>query len=258
MLKMKLMLEHGADFKTVKDGGLPPELEHFFLNNMVELEEMLASKPMTTVFRAIGSPTHFLPVSQIPDGDIQDAWNELKIHLNRHGIDLSASSPAVTPKELYRFTVEELFEHEMMDLDLPGWRCNFIYDEFHPDPEFEAISRAETLGMHAIFCTEPILEGHSFGNEQLQLNLYHSLSKESFLKIINRFKESFDDIILTSLSKTEARLEERSATVNGHYRARCVLAGERISYRGEWTATLSKDEMDMWLITGMEIRGIEF
>ena len=258
MLKMKLMLEHGAEFGGNKNPELPPELEHFFLNNMVELEETLASRPMTTVFRAIGSPTHFLPVSQIAEEDIQDAWNELRIHLNRYGVDLSACSPAVTPRELYRFTVEELFEHQMMALDLPGWRCNFIYDEFHPDPEFEAITRARVSGLYAIFSPDPIEDGNAFANDNLRLNLYHSLTKDSFVKIINRFKESFDDIILTTLSKPEAVVEDETATVKGSYRARCVLEGERIRYSGNWTVSLRKEETEMWIITGMEISGIEF
>ncbi|MEJ0104654.1 MAG: hypothetical protein WDO19_19750 [Bacteroidota bacterium] len=85
------------------------------------------------MYDKIGKPRHFKPVNEIADDEIGNAWAELKDHLNKFSINLGVCSPNISVRELYRFTTEELFEHEMDDMDLPGWTTNFTYDEFHPD-----------------------------------------------------------------------------------------------------------------------------
>jgi hypothetical protein len=119
-LKMKLMLERGGYFGGDENSELPPEIENQFLNHVMAFEKQFEERKTIKVFDKIGAPLHFKPVKEIPDNDIEEAWSELRHHMNEHGIDLDVCSPNISARELYRFTTEELFEHETDDMNLPG------------------------------------------------------------------------------------------------------------------------------------------
>lgn len=257
-LKMKLMLEHGATINE-KDpaGDIPPELENLFLKNVVEFEERLRKSETTTVYEHVERPTHFLPVASIPDEEIEDAWAKLQAWLNRYSIDLQFCAPSVTPRELYRFTTEELFGEEIMDMGMPGWNYNFIYDEFHPDPVYESTRAAEDM-IKAIFCKEPLDENFFHAGETVQLNLYKALSNETFRRIIARFKDSFDDIILASLRNLNAEVENNCSTVKGQYRVRCYLGSDKVIFSGKFSVRLDMDPSRIWILKDIQVVGIEF
>ncbi len=254
-LKMKLMLEHGAQFIDKGKTDIPPELENFFLQNVAAFEEQFSKQETTTVFEAVGKPIHFKPVEEIPEEDFADAWGELKAHLNKYGIDLSFRTYNVDERELYRFTVEELFKEEIILLNLPGWNYNFTYDEFHPDLEYEAIHAANEA-MRAIFRTSPLEHRHQFFENNLKLNSYQSLTRETFLRILNRFKESFDEIIYTSNTGVKGQIEENSARVTGKFRIKCVSGDLRIPFKGVWKVDLVLEDK-FWRVTGIEITGLD-
>src|SRR5688572_12535976 len=80
-LKMKLMLQHGAQIDTGVPSDLPPDIEHQFLSNVLEFEKQFAECKSITVFEKIGKPTQFRPPSEIPDARIKAAWFELLEYL---------------------------------------------------------------------------------------------------------------------------------------------------------------------------------
>jgi hypothetical protein len=121
-LKMKLMLESGAHFGNL-GAELPPEIENQFLQNIAEFEKQSATARKIKVFDKIKRPSQFLPINDIPDEMIDESWQKLADYINEHGVDLTVCSPNVSKRELYRFTVEELFEFEMDDLNIPGMVC---------------------------------------------------------------------------------------------------------------------------------------
>jgi hypothetical protein len=133
-LKMKLMLEHDAEFGNVKpDTELPPTVENEFLNYVMAFEKQAAERKTIKFFERIERPKHFKAANEIPDDEIDNAWNALDAYLNKYNIDLAVCSPIISKRELYRFTTEELFDYEMNDIFIPGGMTFFTYDEFYPD-----------------------------------------------------------------------------------------------------------------------------
>src|SRR5579885_1596753 len=116
-LKMKMMLERGAEFFQPEDAPeISSELENQFLKNILEFEKQFEQQKRVTVFDKVGKPAQFKPVNEIPDTEIDDAWEALQHYMLEHGVEISAQSPRVTTRELYRFTTEELFDHETEDI----------------------------------------------------------------------------------------------------------------------------------------------
>ncbi|HEX7847942.1 MAG TPA: hypothetical protein VF476_19220, partial [Chitinophagaceae bacterium] len=171
-LKMKLMLEHGAKFddSNSDENSLPPEVENEFLNNIMAFEKQFAEHKTIKVFDKIGRPEHFKPVAEIPEENIEQAWEELDNYMNERGINLDVCSSNITNRELYRFVIEELFVFEMDDIDMPGWTHNFIYDEFYPDPVYENTRAVENDLFGDIFCKEEMRWNLHYAKDGFSLN----------------------------------------------------------------------------------------
>ena len=82
-LKMKLMLEQGAQFGKIGNEELPANIENEFLNYIMAFEKQAVERKMIKVFDRIQRPSHFKPVNEIPDDEIENAWNELDVYLNQ-------------------------------------------------------------------------------------------------------------------------------------------------------------------------------
>ena len=258
-LKMKMMLERGAEFFDAgKENELPSEIENQFLRNIMEFEKQFDQHKVTTVYDKIGRPTQFKPANEIGDDEIEDAWNELLNYMQQHGVDLSASSPKVTARELYRFTVEELFEHETDDINIPGMISGFIYDEFYPDYEYDNTRYAIDDCISLILKKQPV-EILPFHGKKLTLNQHKDLTEESYKAIINRFKDSFDDIVLHNAKAESCTIEETTCTVKGHYAATGLIGADKLDWNGEWSVIFHFDDnIGYWEIVTVLIQNINF
>jgi len=190
-LKMKLMLEQGAQFGNMGTSDeCPAEIENQFLRNIIEFERQFAEQKTIKVFDKIGRPTHFRSVNDIPEGKIDEAWRQLDEYLNSYSIDLAVCSPNISNKELYRFTVEELFEYEMDDMDMPGMTHCFTYDEFHPDHEFDNTNVAVNDCIAPMLVKKPFEWMHHFRRDGLRLNDHFPLTEDEFKLLVNRFHDA--------------------------------------------------------------------
>ncbi|HEY6503672.1 MAG TPA: hypothetical protein VIZ28_06860 [Chitinophagaceae bacterium] len=258
-LKMKLMLEHGAQFGSNENNELPTELENEFLNKVAAFEKQFEAHKTVKVFDKIGRPEHFKPVNDIPDNEINKAWDELRDHLNKYDIDLDVCSSNITVRELYRFTTEELFDHETDDMDLPGWTTNFIYDEFHPDPIYDNTKTATDHCIKYILQKEPLEWIHNFREENLRLNGLFPLLINEFRDIVNRFKMAYDDLEITELSVINCTVKNKSSAVTGTYSVTASIDTNNHMLSGGWKVALEQiEEAGYWHITEVEIEGISF
>jgi hypothetical protein len=260
-LKMKLMLENGATFRTVEAGEqeLPPEVENEFLNNIIEFEKQWENPSYIKLFDKIGKPTHFVAASEIPEEEIINAWEKLSEHLNDCGITLDACSPNVSARELYRFTMEELFEVEMEDISIPGMIHGFIYDEFHPDPYYENTRIAVQYCMFPILQKESIQWLNHFHREEIRLNQYESLTGEELKRVVNHFKNAFDELEIKELAESDCIIEQATCIVKGNYEVNGKTGNEICCLKGFWKVVLAQDlESTEWYITDVDIEGINF
>lgn len=259
-LKMKLMLEQGAKFGTMQTGGnLPPEIENQFLKNIMAFEKQAAEQKMIKVFDKIKRPIQFKPVNEIPDDAIENAWNELDNYLKNYNIELSVCSPNVSNRELYRFTTEELFNHEMNDMNVPGMMTCFTYDEFYPDHIYDNTN----IALHD--CIECILKKQSFDwmpvlkKENLRINDHYPLSEKEYINIINRFKEAYENIQLQEMNDPVCTIEGNSCYVKGNYDVTLALSSEEIFIHGKWMVEFEFDEeFGFWEIINVQVEGIRF
>lgn len=258
-IKMKLMLEKDAHFGPGDDQSMPAGLENIFLKNVVEFEKQFENRKTIKVFDKIGQPAQFKPAAEIPDTAIDAAWKELEELLHQHGVGLSACSPNVSNRELYRFTVEELFLHEMDDINVPGLTHEFIYDEFYPDPVYDNTRHAIQDCIAEILDKKPIEFFYCFNRDNIRLNQYESLSIEEFKEKVNIFKNEYQQLDIKEITSNKCMLEGDSCFVQGEYVVKALSGLGKQFLAGNWEVEfiLNKD-FACWDITGVKIEGVQF
>ena len=259
-LKMKLMLENGARFEQAEDGvHLSPQVENEFLNYIHAFEEQSQNPKYIKVFDKIERPVHFRPVSEIPDDQISEAWEMLQEYLHRYHIGLNVCSPNIAVRELYRFTTEELFEHEMSDMNIPGMTHGFIYDEFYPDHQYDNTRCAIDDCIASILTKIPFEYMPCFRNGNLRLNDHYPLSEDAFKLLVTRFKEAYDTMEDMEISDGLCTINDKTCAVKGNYTLTASVQNDAINLKGNWEVYFERDEkLGYWYIWNVQIEGIHF
>ncbi len=258
-LKMKMMLENGAMFGSGNQTEMPPEIENEFLQRVMAYEKQSANPVYIKLYDKIQRPTHFKPVAEINEAAIDDAWEELSDYLQTYSISLGVCSPNISVRELYRFTVEELFDYEMNDMHLPGTMTCFTYDEFYPDPYYDNTRAAVDDCINIIPQKRPMEWTPYFNKENLRLNNHTLLTEEELKIIVNRFKEAYSGIEIIEIKDTGCAVNESKSVVDGHYNLTAIIANESTNLSGNWQVFFEKDnDLGYWYINAVEIEGVNF
>jgi len=114
---------------------LPPEIESFFLDNIKLYEKGIRCAKRITVYELIKSPS-YRKIIELSDLEIEVELNSIRALLLEHQIVLDTLRE-VPKEELYRFITEELFSEEINDVVIPDMVTHFIYEEFHPNHDFD-------------------------------------------------------------------------------------------------------------------------
>ena len=259
-LKMKLMLENGAEFEKTEDGvHLSPQVENEFLNYIHAFEKQSQNPKYIKVFDKIERPVHFKPVAEIRDDEIEAAWETLQEYLHQYHISLNACSPNISVRELYRFTTEELFEHEMSDMNIPGMTHGFIYDEFYPDHQYDNTRCAIDDCIASILTKIPFEYMPCFRNGNLRLNDHYPLSEDAFKLLVTRFKEAYDTMEDMEISDGLCTINDKTCAVKGNYTLTASVQNDAINLKGNWEVYFERDEkLGYWYIWNVQIDGIHF
>jgi hypothetical protein len=256
-LKMKLMLERGGQFESAETGSLPPEVENQFLNQVMAFEQQFENRKFVKIYDKVGRPQQFKPVAEIPDAEIDQAWKELDDYLEGHGISVDVCSPQVPTRELYRFVIEELFEHETDDINLPGWSTHFIYDEFHQDPIYENSRMVKEDLLGDIFSRRDLFNRHHYVADGFSFNGQHYPDFDKFAEKINRFKSLFEEVELESSSIDHCDLQDKECRVIGQYKAISKSGADELHYGGIVKVDLIADDSGYWDFKAIDIEGFK-
>lgn len=257
-LKMKMMAENGAIFGDNFE-EIDPHTENNFLKNIMEFEKKLEDRKSIKVGDWLKRPSQFLPADQVPDHLITQAWKNLSSYMRKRHIELSVCSPNVSDRELYRFTLEELFECEMDDMHMAGMVHCFIYDEFHPDPVYDNSRIATDDCIRYILDKDPLKWTHHFQEEGLRLNDHYPLAVNELKDLVNRFKSAYDDIELKEITDVHCIVNDRDSDVTGKYILTVDTGLESSQLKGAWKVHFLLDmDIGYWFINEVSIEHINF
>ncbi|MGH2566568.1 MAG: hypothetical protein ACRDE5_18760, partial [Ginsengibacter sp.] len=247
-----------AEFGNVPgEKDLPAGIENDFLNYMMAYERQAAERKTIKVFDRLERPTHFKPVNEIRDDEIDSALDELDHYLNKYHIDLAVCSPNISNRELYRFATEELFDYEMNDIFIPGGMTCFTYDEFYPDHKYDNTRHAVEDCINIILEKDPVTWMPLMPSENLRINDHYPLTEAEFKAIVNRFKEAHDDITINEVKDVDFSMSEKLCQVKGVYDITTKLQSAEISLKGNWMVEFNWDGT-FWEVVNVQIEGINF
>ncbi|MDZ4795599.1 MAG: hypothetical protein SGI83_15080 [Bacteroidota bacterium] len=255
-LKMKLMLENGAQFINIeKDSELSPVVENEFLNHIAEFEKQSENPKYITVFDKIENPTHFKPVADIPDAEIDEAWEKLSAYFEKYNLYLDVCSPKISNRELYRFATEELFQYEMNHMNIVGMRTGFIYDEFHPDLVYDNSRMVEQNLFRDIFSKSDLFYEIDYDKDDFVFNGKLYEDRKSFIEMINRFKSLFGEIEVVEHLTTSCEVNKDDCIIKGSYKAVAHNENGEMVFQGDFNVELIFNDMDYWYFKKIQING---
>jgi len=260
--KRDLTKKYGASFSNIND-DLSPEIENIWLNNIEEFEKQYEKAKLTTVWEYIGKP-EYRKITEINESEISPRLNELFDLLDKNNISLDTICD-VEEKELYRFITDELFEHEMDDMRIPGMTSCFIYEEFHPNAKNE-IERAIDYFFRMTMAKMKNIGGEGYDllyiDEQNFCDIDgNTIDKEKVIKSINTFLDSFDSlsIVTYDVKSLAINKEEEDACVDFHICYRGVFDGtaQYVEYKGDGSFKLHPSEYGGWSIYQIDMPGLK-
>lgn len=198
--KMKLMLEQGAIFSEPSGSKtIDPFIENEFLNNVMAFEDSYRKAERILLYDFIERPD-FIKVDAIDDSQISQELERVMNILNKNGIQLDTICD-VEEREIYRFVTEELFGYEMDNMRIPGMMSCFIYEEFHPNHEYD-------------------IRNHSIDGIKSYLNKKTDFYTTFFTReaeeddSLNHFRNAFKSFSLKHFEITQLSFDDKTASVS--------------------------------------------
>lgn len=206
LLKLKMMAEFGGDFMGSEN--LPPEIENQFLKQVISFHKQHDKSEITSVYKYIGEP-EYNHVNDLSDKEVDKELKRLTKIMSKNGVVLSAL--AETPKrELYRFITEELFKHEIESLRMRGWVNQFVYEDFHPNTEYDVRSAVGNC-LHAIFTKDSAMFNESL-SEEMKDSIGLSMDPEELQSKIEEYQSHFNNLRLGDYKYQQLQIDKENGT----------------------------------------------
>jgi hypothetical protein len=207
LTKLKIRAEFGIDFN--EESNLSPAVENVWLNNILEFERSMKNNEKISLRNHLGDPP-FIPVEQLNDESLIFELHRIMELLHKKSIVID-SVAGVDDRTLYKFITTELFDVEV-DSNMPkNMMCCFIYEEFHPNDEYDIRTGCEDF---LRYLGNPDADDKYVGWNWLRSDDDESqVRKENIIRKLKLFKEAFDKIEETNFNFMPIMIKEESATV---------------------------------------------
>lgn len=248
--KIKLTLEKGAHIQSYSN--IQPEIESKFLDYMEKFEKAYENSKQITVYELIGKPkfNHF---NDISTPKIKKELNKLTTKMERKGL-IVESVCEVDDKEMYRFITEELFQHKTDNIHVKGMMCHFIYEEFHPNHEYD-------IKKHTQYFVESILDKRKNVDEIYLANKVKASSGKYITRIkaiekINLIRSFYSKFELRNFNVLGLQINDKKTSAKIIFDIDCVATidggSEKQTLCGTCNAVL-KQEYNFWVISYLEM-----
>lgn len=209
-LKLKMMAEFGGDFVGNED--IPPAVENQFLKQIMNFHKQHEQSKLVSVYKYIGEP-EYNHVNDLGDKEIRKELRRLKKIMLKHRVGLDVLAP--TPeREIYRFITEELFKQEIEDIKIKGWINQFIYEEFHPNADYDVKNAVHSVILSLFDARSNFLEDHF--SEEMKDSLGLSTDPEELREKAKAFHSNFYDVVLVNYDFLTVEINKEEGTAYVH------------------------------------------
>jgi siroheme synthase (precorrin-2 oxidase/ferrochelatase) len=247
--KINLEINHGAKEFFVSD-DLPPEMEKAFLENVARFEQEYAKGDTISVYEFIGSPD-YVPVEKVEDAEKE--IERILALLEEKGVTIDRPEH-LAPIGYYRFLTHDLFQHQMMNVQIEGMIHGFIYSEFrHDGPEFVE-EHVEDFLLRLLNLERPF--EFEFLSETCR-SQQEAMTKEEALACIQQFRAQYDELVPLAFQQLEMKYHEGFMYFVFGIAWEGKRNGETEEYEGTGICQL-EFEGEEWMVQGVQMPGFEF
>ena len=259
--KKEIEEKYGARFSQT--GDLSPELESKWLESIEQFEQQYDNRETISVWQYIGKP-EFKKVEELGFGEISSELQKLFGIMNDNNVVLDTLCE-VDDNELYRFITEELFLYKMDNMRIKGMTSNFIYEEFHPNAEYD-IEQAYDYLFSMTMSKMKNIGGEGYDLLYIDTKNYrdskgNKVDEREVIKKINRFLDSFDsfEILSNEIKNIAFNKEKTNAQLSCeiHYTGRFKNSSEQVVFKGKGMIKFKPCQYGGWDMYHIDIPGLE-
>jgi len=212
LLKAKLTAEFGMKENKTE---LEPEAENEWLNYIYEWETQFSRNQKIRVYDRIGKP-QFKKFSELKPEEVTIELEKITEIMCENNILLDCICE-YDDELIYKFITEELFGEEIDDIRINGMNTCFIYEEFHPNHEYDIKDKSEDI-IRALFSNDtlndPFFE-HCF--EETIFYDHKEFNRSDFGSILSDIQDSLSNSKLTEIKyeASEFDTDTKNAAVSG-------------------------------------------
>jgi len=206
LLKLKMMAELGGNF--VGSDNIPPDVENKFLKQIKKFHQLHDQSKLITIYKLIGEP-EYDHVHDLSDKEVKKALRKMLSLMHKHGVALEVMAPT-SDREIYRFITEELFKQEIEEIRIKGWVSQFVYEDFHPNPEYDVRNVAHFLILSVFVKAAPFFA--DYFSESMKDAIGLSTDIEEIKEKIDRFHAAYNNITLVDYEITNLHFDDSKTT----------------------------------------------